>query len=59
MYLIREETDSSFPNIGAEVGGRDHTTVMHACKKISNDLTNNEKLANEINSVKQRLFNQR
>jgi chromosomal replication initiator protein len=59
MYLIREETSSSFPNIGAEVGGRDHTTVMHACKKITQDLNVNDKLSNEINSIRQRLFNQK
>jgi len=58
MYLIREETSASFPNIGSEVGGRDHTTVMHACKKIIKELDINEKLSNEINAIKQRLFNQ-
>lgn len=59
MYLIREETSSSFPNIGAEVGGRDHTTVMHACKKIAQDLNVNDKLGNELNAIRQRLFNQK
>jgi chromosomal replication initiator protein len=57
MYLIREETSASFPNIGAEVGGRDHTTVMHAWKKIIRELAVNEKLSNEISAIKQRLFN--
>lgn len=38
MYLSRELTDSSLPKIGEEFGGRDHTTVIHACEKISNDL---------------------
>ena len=58
MYLMREETSASFPNIGSEVGGRDHTTVMHACKKIIRELNTNEKLSNEINAIKQRLFSQ-
>jgi chromosomal replication initiator protein len=34
MYLARELTDSSLPQVGAEFGGRDHTTVIHACEKI-------------------------
>ncbi|HBG22238.1 MAG TPA: chromosomal replication initiator protein DnaA, partial [Peptococcaceae bacterium] len=34
MYLSRELTDTSLPSIGQEFGGRDHTTVMHACDKI-------------------------
>ena len=35
MALIRELTQDSFPEIGQAFGGRDHTTVMHACEKIS------------------------
>jgi chromosomal replication initiator protein len=40
MYLARELTDSSLPKIGEEFGGRDHTTVLHACDKISGDIRN-------------------
>ncbi len=38
MYLARELTDASLPKIGSEFGGRDHTTVMHAHKKICEDI---------------------
>jgi chromosomal replication initiator protein len=38
MYLSREMTDASLPKIGEEFGGRDHTTVIHACEKIADDI---------------------
>ena len=38
MYMCRYMTDQSFPRIGLEFGGKDHTTVMHACNKIEEDL---------------------
>lgn len=38
MYIAREITDASLPKIGEEFGGRDHTTVMHACDKISKEV---------------------
>ena len=38
MYLCKEMTDNSLPQIGKQFGGRDHTTVLHACKKINSNL---------------------
>lgn len=57
MFLLREELNYSYPTIGAEIGNRDHTTAMHAYSKISNNLENNEKLRQEINLIKQKLYN--
>ena len=57
MYLMREEIKSSFPTIGEELGGRDHTTAMHAVGKIKNDYENDEKTRREIEQIKQRLYN--
>ncbi len=51
MYLCRELTDMSLPKIGEVFGGRDHTTVMHACEKIINDLKENDNLAEQINQL--------
>ena len=42
MYLARELTGESLPKIGEHFGGRDHSTVLHACKKISKDIIENE-----------------
>ena len=42
MYLSRELTDYSFPDIGGFFGGRDHTTVLHACDKITKEIEANE-----------------
>lgn len=48
MYLCRKLTDMSLPKIGEEFGGRDHTTVIHACEKISNGLKEDENLQDNI-----------
>ncbi len=55
MYLCRELTDMSLPKIGEVFGGRDHTTVMHACDKIINDLRENEALSEQIKQIKQQI----
>ena len=41
MYVFRELTDYSYPKIAEEFGGRDHTTVMHACEKIRGQMAEN------------------
>lgn len=56
MYLMREEMKSSYPSIGNELGGRDHTTAMHAYEKISECLTADEKLQHDLELIKQRLY---
>jgi chromosomal replication initiator protein len=57
MYLMREELKSSYPYIGQELGGRDHTTAMHAYTKISKELEVNEKTKNDIELIKQQMYN--
>ncbi len=56
MYLLREELHSSFPSIGHELGGRDHTTAMHACTKIAAQANEDEKLKQDLVLIRQRLF---
>ncbi|MDD5043721.1 MAG: chromosomal replication initiator protein DnaA [Patescibacteria group bacterium] len=57
MYLMREEVQSSYPAIGQELGGRDHTTAMHAYHKIIGEIENCEKTKQEISAIKERLYN--
>jgi len=56
MYLMRSETNVSYPNIGERLGGRDHTTVMHAVEKIKKDLETNKILEQEIRLIKEKLY---
>lgn len=56
MYLMRKELESSYPAIGQEIGGRDHTTAMHAFDKISREVEVSERLKQEIEQIKQRLY---
>lgn len=51
MYLIRKHTPLSLPQIGMEFGGRDHTTVMHSCEKIEEELKTNASLLEKINII--------
>jgi chromosomal replication initiator protein len=57
MYLMREELDASYPTIGQELGGRDHTTAMHAYSKIKRDFDSDERIRQDIGSIRQRLYN--
>ena len=56
MYLCRSLTDMSLPKIGEKFGGRDHTTVMHAFKKISIDINENEETHNTIEEIKKNIY---
>jgi len=48
MYLAREMTDLTLPEIGEHFGGRDHSTVIHACAKVDTDLKKNQNVKNLI-----------
>lgn len=57
MYLIRKELNGSFPYIGQKIGGRDHTTAMYAYEKISKEIEINETFQQEVNLIKERIYN--
>jgi len=52
IYLCRTYTDESFPKIGLEFGNRDHSTIIHACDKIKDDLRINNQLKDIIKEIK-------
>lgn len=55
MYLSRKHTDSSLPKIGEEFGGRDHTTVIHACDKIEHEVSESPSLARTLKELEDKI----
>jgi chromosomal replication initiator protein len=56
MFLLRKELKASFPFIGRKLGGKDHTTAIHAYEKILKEVEVNEGLSEEIELIKQRVL---
>lgn len=52
MYILREDLSISFPSIGEKMGGRDHTTVIHSCEKVKEDIKTNPILMEEIAQIR-------
>ena len=55
MYLSRELTDASFPEIGRHFGGKDHTTIIHACKQIAKAREQDLNLKATLDSLKEQI----
>ncbi len=51
MYVFRQLTDYSYPKIAEEFGGRDHTTVMHACEKIKRQMSEKRPVLDQVNEL--------
>ena len=58
MFLMREETDVSLLRIGAELGGRDHSTVLHACGKINREMQVNDEMRREVAAVRELIYSE-
>lgn len=56
MYLIRQETQASLFEIGQLFGGRDHSTVLHACEKIERTINTNPTLRREVSAIREQLL---
>lgn len=58
MYLLRSELELSFPQIGGHLGGRDHTTIMYGCEKITLLIKAKDPVTHDISEVRQRLHHE-
>jgi chromosomal replication initiator protein len=56
MYLIRTELGASYPGIGAQFGGRDHTTALHAFEKIQKEKEVDEKLKEDLAALVEKIY---
>ena len=56
MYLMREHLKNSYPSIGEKFGGRDHTTVIHSCEKVGQDILTNPELVEELKAIRERIL---
>jgi chromosomal replication initiator protein len=56
MYLCRELTDASFPEIGRLFGGKDHTTIMHACRQIMKAKESDSVLNQTLDGLKEKII---
>ncbi|HRH26368.1 MAG TPA: chromosomal replication initiator protein DnaA [Candidatus Paceibacterota bacterium] len=52
MYILREDFDVSYPSIGEKLGGRDHTTVIHSCEKIKEEIKTNPSVISDIERIR-------
>jgi chromosomal replication initiator protein len=56
MYLMRSELSISYPSIGNQFGGRDHTTALHAYEKINREIETNEKVREDVAILRERIY---
>jgi len=56
MYLLRDDYHGSYPMIGQKLGGRDHTTALHAYEKISRELKQDLKLVEEVKQIRAKIY---
>jgi chromosomal replication initiator protein len=56
IYLAREETDASLPQIGEALGGRNHSTVLHGYQKIADEVASDKELRDEVSAIRRQLY---
>ena len=59
IYLTRELTGMSLPQIGEQFGGRDHTTILHSCRVMENSVRQNSGMKDHVDHIKHRVQNAR
>ena len=55
MYLSREVVGASLENIGLHFGGRDHTTVIHACRSVKGKMNNKSDFQRQVDGIRSQL----
>jgi chromosomal replication initiator protein len=58
MYLLREESNISLPQIGDALGGRDHTTIMYGCEKIADLLERDDRFRRRVVEIREHIYRQ-
>ena len=58
MYLLREESNISLPQIGETLGGRDHTTIMYGCDKVADLIERDDRFRRQVFDIKEQLYGQ-
>ncbi len=56
MYLLRDLLKLSYPEVGNKLGKRDHTTAIHACEKVGDDIRNNPGINQKVMAIKEQLY---
>jgi len=56
MYIMREETGASLPQIGQALGGRDHTTVIHGCERVARQVESDPNLRRQVAELRDQLY---
>ncbi len=56
MYLCRELTDASYPEIGRQFGGKDHTTIIHACRQVAKAKETDTTLQSTLETLKEQIL---
>jgi chromosomal replication initiator protein len=56
MYLAREDTNASLPQIGAALGGRDHTTILYGSEKIADQIEHDDALRRDVIAIREALY---
>jgi chromosomal replication initiator protein len=59
MYLLRKETSISLPQIGQVLGGRDHTTIMYGCDKVTDLLERDDRFRRQVAQIREQLYGQK
>ncbi|HEX8917419.1 MAG TPA: helix-turn-helix domain-containing protein, partial [Chloroflexota bacterium] len=56
MFLLREEARLSLVQVGEHLGGRNHTTVIHGCDKISREIRRKSRVRQDVQAIKQLMY---